>query len=106
MTSVGPSISAPVPHARNRRRFTRIPARQLRGCLIARGVVSDNVWVVDISLGGAFLRTPEPLALNEPLSLELPHPDRKSSLHLTGHVVSRRVLVNAPKPPGMGICFD
>src|SRR3954470_10370079 len=98
MTSVGPLISAPVPHARTRRRFTRIPARQLRGCLIARGIVSDNVWVVDISLGGAFLRTSEPLPIDEPLALELPQSGQRPSLRLLGHVVSRRVLVNAPKP--------
>lgn len=89
----------------NRRRFTRIPARQLRGCLIARGI-ADNVWVVDISLGGAFLRTPEPLPLDEPLALELPQSGHRPALVLRGHVVSRRVAVRAPMPPGMGVCFD
>jgi hypothetical protein len=96
-------------HVHKRRRFARIPVKQLRCSFLSGGIASTNVSVVDISLGGAFLRTSEPLPVGESLSLELPRAGEPRPLSLLGRVVFRKPPSRDPRVPpaqGVGVCFD
>jgi len=62
-----------------------------------RGLVIEN-----LSMGGAFVRTSEPLPVGTPVELELVRPGLKKAIHLVGSVVSQ----GQGNPPGMAIAFE
>ena len=105
-----PTPSAPTAYSysrkQNRRRYTRVPTRQMRSCYLARGVGPSDGWVVDISLGGVFLRTPSPLAIGEHLAIELPRVGKTAPVCVRGRVVSSCPLTENAARPGMGVRFD
>ena len=104
MTSVAPA--SPFPTKMNRRRYTRVSTRQMRSCFLAQGIGPSNGWVVDISLGGVFLRTSWPLPVGEQLAIELPRGGKSAPVCVRGRVVSSNPSgTNAPRS-GMGVRFD
>jgi hypothetical protein len=106
MTLVAPSTPPPpFPSKLNRRRYTRVSTRQMRSCFLAHGIGPANGWVVDISLGGVFLRTSWPLPVGEQLAIELPRGGQASPVCVRGRVVSSSMSGTAPRS-GMGVRFD
>ena len=83
-----PSAPTPFPTKLNRRRYTRVSTRQMRSCYLAHGIGPANGWVVDISIGGVFLRTSWPLPVGEQLAIELPRPGATRPVCVRGRVVS------------------
>ena len=89
------------------RTATRIEAR----LEISYGLGADRLlshYSINISTGGLFLETPEPLPSETPLILEFTLPDRPAPIRCRGRVA----WVNPPDhpkkqelPPGMGIQF-
>jgi len=67
---------------------------------------ADNVQLKDISLGGAFVVCPEPLALNEKFKISIRIPNR-APLCLNGEVVwsNRNMSADRVVNRGMGIRF-
>jgi Tfp pilus assembly protein PilZ len=108
MTSVTPLPSAPTPFPSklNRRRYTRVATRQMRSCFLAQGIGPANGWVVDISLGGIFLRTSWPLPVGEQLAIELPRPGVNKPVCVRGRVVSSNPSGTNAQRSGMGVRFD
>ena len=94
-------VQSELARKQDRRRFTRIPVRQLRSSVLSPWVGFTDVWVVDLSLGGAFLRTPKPLPVGETMCLELPR-SHDEPLRLPTRVVSSREVGRT----GIGVCFD
>ena len=109
MTLVAPAIPSPptpFPSKLNRRRYTRVSTRQMRSCFLAHGIGPANGWVVDISLGGVFLRTSWPLPVGEQLAIEIPRGGQATPVCVRGRVVSSNMSgSNAPRS-GMGVRFD
>ncbi len=89
----------------NRRRHARIPTRQMRSCYLANGIGPSNGWVVDISLGGVFLRTSRPLPVGQQLAIELPRGGEANPVCVRGRVVSCSPTGTTPRA-GMGVRFD
>lgn len=108
MNSVTPLPSAPTPFPSrlNRRRYTRVSTRQMRSCFLAHGIGPANGWVVDISLGGVFLRTSWPLPVGEQLAIELPRPGASKPVCVRGRVVSSNPSGANAQRSGMGVRFD
>jgi hypothetical protein len=109
MTSVAPATpSAPTSfsRSRNRRRYTRISTRQTRACFLAQGIAPADGWVVDISLGGVFLRTSWPLPIGEKLAIELPRTGTAAPVCVRGRVVSSSSALHNTSRAGMGVRFD
>lgn len=107
MTSVAPatpSAPRPFPSKLNRRRYTRVPTRQMRSCYLAHGIGPADGWVVDISLGGVFLRSSWALPIGERLAIELPVGGPASTVCVRGRVVSSSPSGSARC--GMGVRFD
>jgi hypothetical protein len=72
-------------------------------------MVAPKVSVENLSLGGAFLRTPTPMPVGAALEIELALPGLLKRLRLTGKVVSAVSAEDAKARtavPGMGVCFD
>ncbi len=89
----------------NRRRYTRVPTRQMRSLFRAHGLGPANGWVVDISLGGVFLRTSWPLPVGERLAIELPRGEA-IPVCVQGRVVSSTPAGTRAARSGMGVRFD
>jgi uncharacterized protein (TIGR02266 family) len=89
------------------RRETRVP-KTLRVTYSTR---SGNVGVVisNLSVGGLFVKTEEPLSKGEKTELVIFLPDKKKKLEVTGKVVwtstEERVTPDGVIPPGMGVKF-
>jgi len=67
-----------------------------------------NNYSVNISTGGLFLETDDPLPVDTPLALEFTLPSRKSSISCSGRVawVNHPVLLHKPEmASGMGVQF-
>ncbi len=65
-------------------------------------------YSVNLSTGGVFLKTDNPLPLDTPLSLEFSLPDLTSPIRCQGRVAWVNAAENASKPllpPGMGVQF-
>lgn len=65
-------------------------------------------YSVNISAGGLFLETPEPLPVETPLSLEFTLPDMRDKIRCRGRVAwinHPESLKRSSLPPGMGIQF-
>lgn len=101
-----PSAPTPFPMKLNRRRYTRVPTRQMRSCFLAHGIGPANGWVVDISLGGVFLRTSWTLPVGEQLAIELPRPGATTPVCVRGRVVSSNPQGANAQRSGMGVRFD
>jgi uncharacterized protein (TIGR02266 family) len=87
---------------RNRRRNDRVPVSitgNLRTNLDPRYTA---VMMANLSLGGAFVKTPYPLPVSELVQLEIPLPTRETPVRLTGEVVWTR---EDSELTGMGIRF-
>ncbi|GEM_PF-1942262 len=109
MTAIAPafpSAPAPFPSKLNRRRYTRVPTRQMRSCFLAHGIGPANGWVVDISLGGVFLRTSWPLPVGEQLAIEIPRGGQAAPVCVRGRVVSSSPTGTHATRSGMGVRFD
>ncbi len=106
--AVTAAVAGPAPFLGklNRRRYTRVPTRQMRSCFLAQGVGPANGWVVDISLGGVFLRTSWPLPVGEQLAIELPRAGQSAPVCVRGRVVSSSPLGTHAARSGMGVRFD
>ena len=91
---------------KNRRRFTRVRPTQLRGHVVARNAFEAGAWVVDLSLGGAFLRTPKALPVGETVHVELVPPSHREPLRMHAKVVSARGAGAPARSPGMGVRFE
>ncbi len=63
-----------------------------------------SAYLEDISEGGIFIATEEPLGLGTPLRLTLGAPD--GSMVLSGEVTWSRPVPREQGPPGMGVRFD
>ena len=107
MSSVVPANPSAPSFARktNRRRYTRVSTRQMRSCYLAQGIPPADGWVVDISLGGVFLRTALPLPVGEKLAIELPRSGPSTPVCVRGRVVSSSSSHSAARS-GMGVRFD
>ncbi len=103
MSSLQPAV--PFPTKLNRRRYTRVSTRQMRSCFLAHGIGPANGWVVDLSLGGVFLRTSWPLPVGERLAIELPRGGKATPVCVRGRVVSSTPSGDAARS-GMGVRFD
>lgn len=106
VTPALPSAPTPFPSKQNRRRYTRVPTRQMRSCFLAQGIGPANGWVVDISLGGVFLRTSWPLPVGEQLAIELPRAGATTPVCVRGRVVSSSPSGTNAARSGMGVRFD
>lgn len=60
-------------------------------------------FLVDISLGGAFIRSAEPLSLGEPVEMQLRAPGSLLGMKIKGRVVWTR---HVDPHPGMGVMFS
>jgi uncharacterized protein (TIGR02266 family) len=89
------------------RREARIP-KTLR---VTYSTKSGNVGVVisNLSVGGLFVKTEEPLSTGQKTDLVIFLPDKKKKLEVSGKVVwsskEERVTAEGKLPPGMGIKF-
>jgi len=109
MTQVAPAIPSaptPFPSKLNRRRYTRVSTRQMRSCYLAHGIGPADGWVVDISLGGVFLRTSWPLPVGEQLAIELPRGGARPPVCVRGRVVSSSPSGGNSARSGMGVRFE
>ena len=87
---------------RNRRKNDRVPVSitgNLKSNLDPRYTA---VMMANLSLGGAFVKTPYPLPVAELVQLEIPLPPRATPVRLTGEVVWTR---EDSELTGMGIRF-
>lgn len=92
-----------------KRRHGRVRTPGMSTQLYAAGKVRPGLEVENLSLGGAFLRTNEVLAIGSRLGLVVSGPGLRQPLRLPGHVVSQvRLDESASRrlPPGMGIAFE
>lgn len=78
----------------------------MRSCFLAHGIGPANGWVVDISLGGVFLRTSWPLPVGEKLAIELPRAGQAAPVCVRGRVVSSSPSGGSAPRSGMGVRFD
>lgn len=90
------------------RRHRRVEARGVNAHVDADEEL-DDCQIENISVGGLFLRTSTPMPLGMPVRVDLVKPGLKTSLQVTGKVVS--VVTDAESerqdiPPGVGIEFD
>lgn len=89
------------------RREARIP-KTLR---VSYSTRTGNVGVVisNLSVGGLFIKTNDPLSKDEKTDLVIFLPDKKKKLEVTGKVVwasrEERVTPEGKLPPGMGVKF-
>lgn len=87
-----------------RRRFARAPMRMLINYEIESSIRSD--YTTDISGGGLFIQTTNPLPVGTTLLIQLAFPNVPRLIEATGKVV--RILewsASSDSPPGMGIQF-
>ena len=69
----------------------------------------DDCNIENISAGGLFIRTPTPMPLGSAVRIDLTKPGFKSSLQVSGKVVSVVTEAESERqaiPPGVGIAFD
>ena len=98
---------APFLDTHEHRRKARIP-KTLRVTYSTR---SGNVGVVisNLSVGGLFIKTNDPLSKGEKTDLVISLPDRKKKLEVSGEVIwaskEERVTPEGKLPPGMGVKF-
>ncbi|MGA9525945.1 MAG: PilZ domain-containing protein, partial [Myxococcaceae bacterium] len=86
-----------------RRKFRRLKARGVSGHVRVRDeVLALGLPIDNISLGGLFVRSSDPLPVGTPVALELVRPGM-DPLKLTGTTVASFTGANGP---GMGIRFD
>ena len=94
---------------RNKRKHERVRAKGVDGSYQAGDQTALGLLIENISQGGLFVRTLEPLPLGTPLLLELARPPHRTPIRVKGRVVSAVDTAEAKKrrtTPGMGIRFD
>ncbi len=87
-----------------RRRFTRAPMRMLIQYEVESAIRSD--YITDISGGGLFIQTTNPLPIGSTLLIQMAFPNVPRLIEAIGKVV--RIIDLVPSsgvPPGMGIQF-
>jgi hypothetical protein len=93
----------------NKRKSPRVKAKGVASHLRVEDGLALGLLVENISLGGLFVRTTEPLPLGTPLVLEVIRPGTKKAFKVSGRVVNAVGKADAKKrrvTPGMGIQFD
>ena len=98
---------APTIDPHEQRRKARIP----KTLKVTYSTQSGNVGVVisNLSVGGLFIKTSDPLSKGERTDLVISLPDKKKKLEVRGEVVwtskEERVTPEGKLPPGMGVKF-
>lgn len=93
----------------NRRSHPRVKANSLASHYRAKDKMALGHLVENISQGGLFVRTADPLPLSTPLALELVRPGLKKAIRVQGkvvNVVTPELAKAQGVAPGMGIRFD
>ena len=87
-----------------RRKFTRTPLRMLITYEVESSIRSD--YSADISGGGLFIQTTNPLPVGSTVLVQLAFPNVPRLIEATGRVVRTQEWSEASNaPPGMGIQF-
>ena len=101
--STGPSSAHP--HDRRKQLRARISLKVTYST--AKSFASN--YIFNLSTGGLFIKTKEPLGPGEKLKLKIFLPDREKELELFGEVIwirrEEQVTEKGPYPPGMGVKF-
>ncbi len=93
--------------ASNRRRHTRIKASGVSGHLKRDQLIELGLAIENISMGGVFVRTHEPMAVGSLVALEITRAGSKKSALFSGKVVAAIGAREAKgNSPGMGIAFE
>lgn len=95
--------------ASNRRKHARVKAKQVASRVEGGNSLHIGLPVENVSMGGLYLRCPQPLAVGTRVTLELTRPGVQKPIQVTGKVVSSLTGAAAQKralPPGMGVAFD
>jgi len=98
---------APLLDTHEQRRKARIP----KTLKVTYSTRSGNVGVVvsNLSVGGLFVKSSDPLSRGEKTDLVIFLPDKKKKLEVSGEVIwtskEERVTRDGKLPPGMGIKF-
>jgi type IV pilus assembly protein PilZ len=91
----------------SQRKFVRVP-QSYKVAYFSRKELAEN-YLSDISLGGLFIATDDPLAQGETVTLKIFLPDKGRELEVLGEVAwsSRQHMVTPERthPPGMGVKF-
>jgi len=89
---------------RNRRRYRRVPLKQVSTRLSANGALHIGLAVENMSLGGCFVRSANLLKVGTEVKLEIHRPGASQNINLFGRVVSNATSL-AGHSQGMGIAF-
>ena len=93
----------------NKRKHPRVQAEGVLSHLKAGDELALGMLVENISLGGLFVRTDQPLPRGTPLVLEVVRPGPQKAIKVAGRVVTTVLAEDARRrglTPGMGIRFD
>jgi hypothetical protein len=93
----------------HKRRHGRVRAQGVAGHLRVGATLTPGATIDNLSMGGAFVRTHEVLAVGTAVAVDLVRPGLKKALRLGGRVVSALSAEEAREAravPGMGIQFD
>jgi Tfp pilus assembly protein PilZ len=88
----------------HKRRHGRVRSQGIATHLHGGDKLAGAISVENLSLGGAFLRTPAPMREGTPVVMDLVRPGLKKAIRVTGRVVNTVRAQNAV--PGMGVAFD
>src|SRR5688572_2088974 len=94
---------------KNQRKHPRYAARGVSSHYKSSAALALAMPIENISLGGVFIRTDEPLDIGTALALELIDGSPRPPLKLTGRVigtVTARQSAQFARPAGMGVAFD
>lgn len=91
------------------RKHGRVRAKGVASHLRDGAQLITGLWVENLSMGGAFIRTATPHPKGSAVVIDLVKPGMKHSIRLTGRVASLVApsdSIDAKVVPGMGIEFD
>lgn len=93
----------------HKRKYKRVIAKALATGIRAGDKFAAGLVVANLSLGGAFIRSADPMSVGSPVLLDFARPGLKRGIRLTGRVVSiitRREAREEGCFAGMGVSFD
>ena len=101
------SKEAPPGYPYEQRKRARVPKTLKVSYPTPKGFVDNHIS--NLSVGGLFVKTSEPLNLGEKLNLKIFLPDKEKELELSGEVIwtnrEERMTPEGKLPPGMGVKF-
>ena len=101
------SKEAPPGHPHEQRKRARVPKTLKVSYPTPKGFVDNHIS--NLSVGGLFVKTSEPLNRGEKFNLKIFLPDNKKELELSSEVIwtnrEERMTPEGKLPPGMGVKF-